>query len=147
MLMNIIPKKNQCISSWSLNTHHTKTNCNDSFLKNRMRAEFSFLMLALLVERNNQKKDLHCINILKLKSRNRCLVSLSSCTVVWLSFSGFWQSYPQPCQCKWKRKGKLGALVRLFDRKATVFAALSCAFYNSFCQNMKEWNSSVLTRY
>lgn len=147
MLMNIIPKKSQCIYSESLNTHHTNINCNDSFLKNRVRAEFSLLMLALLVERNHQKKDLHCISILKLKSRNRCLVSLSSCTVVWLSFSGFWQSWPQTCQCKWKRKSKLGACVRLFDRKAIIFAALSHAFYNSCYQNMREWNSSVLTHY
>lgn len=64
-----------------LNTYHAYTNCNNSILKNRARAEFLLLMLALLLERNNQKTDLHCMSILTSKSRNKSFVTLSSCTM------------------------------------------------------------------
>lgn len=70
-----------------LNTYHAYTNCSDSILKNRVRAEFLLLMLALLLERNNQKTDLHCMSILTSKSRNKSLVTLSSCTmtvILWI---------------------------------------------------------------
>jgi len=63
MLMNVTHKKNQCISSQTLNIHHAYTTCKDSILKSRGRPEYSLLPLALLVERNNQKTDPHCMSI------------------------------------------------------------------------------------
>lgn len=55
-------------------------------LESTKRMAFSLPMVALLVERSSQNTDLHFQNILTLKSRNRCLFPLSSCTVLCLDF-------------------------------------------------------------
>lgn len=131
------------------NTFHAYTNCSDSILKNRVKAEFLLLMLAFLQERNNQKTDLHCMSISTSKSRKKSLVTSSSCTMTII----FWILTELVIVFLVQVEGekKVGASVSLFARKPIIFAALICAFYNSFCPPKLEtihqiWQSANFNR-